>query len=63
MWRLVLPRLWSNLADKGLDIVWWRGHGGVGGWGVCGYSCNLHIGNHRLRRLRRFRDGSASKEN
>ena len=65
MWRLVLPRLWSNLADKGLDIVWWRGHeGGLGGYrGVCGYSCNLHIGNHRLRRQRRFRDGSASKEN
>ena len=33
MWRLVLPRLWSNLADKGLDIVWWRGHGG--GMGGC----------------------------
>ena len=34
----VLPELWSNLADKGLDIVY------VGGGGTrtgCGYSCNI----------------------
>ena len=34
---LVAPQLWSNLADKGLDIV-------GGEWRGGGYSCSLHIG-------------------
>ena len=30
----VLPQLWSNLADKGLDIVYVGGRWGMGGLGL-----------------------------